>query len=104
MLACSTRSFEGTQRGSLITNTPNRGHICKTHIKPLTQTKEVVVNKHAAQITTSKAEPHLGIITVSKQKLTTHEKEHAPNIQEVVVANPSTSTTTSNSLSRSTCC
>ncbi len=46
----------------------------------------------------------LGIITVSKQKLTTHEKEHAPNIQEVVVANPSTSTTTSNSLSRSTCC
>ncbi|HKZ93637.1 MAG TPA: hypothetical protein VJ249_03515 [Candidatus Bathyarchaeia archaeon] len=56
---------------------------------------EVVVNVHAAQTTTSKAETHLGVITDSKRKLITSEKKPTSDIEEVVVANPSTSTTTS---------
>jgi len=55
---------------------------------------EVVVSVHAGWTTTSE-ESQFNIVTDSKRKLMTHETETASNIQEVIVAKPSTSTTTS---------
>jgi len=58
--------------------------------------EEVVVNEHAERTTTSE-QSHLGVITKPKRKLITSETETASNIAVVVVADPSRSTTTSNS-------